>query len=150
MTAPVLAAGDGALGFWKAVREVFPGTKEQRCWFHAIANALPHRSCPHIPARRPRLPRFGTPKTATRAPTAAKAFADAYGAKWPKATAKTTGDGVQAHPVSRKALARRERTHTSSRSSGPERSPRGANSSNDPTSQEVTSKSHGDTPFHRS
>ncbi len=40
MTAPVLAAGDGALGFWKAVREVFPETREQRCWFHAIANVL--------------------------------------------------------------------------------------------------------------
>ena len=34
MTAPVLAIGDGALGFWKAVREVFPDTREQRCWFH--------------------------------------------------------------------------------------------------------------------
>lgn len=37
MTAPVLAVGDGALGFWKAVREVFPATKEQRCWFHKQA-----------------------------------------------------------------------------------------------------------------
>jgi Transposase, Mutator family len=34
MRAPVLAVGDGALGFWAAVREVFPGTREQRCWFH--------------------------------------------------------------------------------------------------------------------
>jgi transposase-like protein len=34
MRAPVLAAGDGALGFWGALREVFPETKEQRCWFH--------------------------------------------------------------------------------------------------------------------
>ena len=34
MRAPVLAAGDGALGFWAALREVFPETKEQRCWFH--------------------------------------------------------------------------------------------------------------------
>jgi putative transposase len=34
MRAPVLAVGDGALGFWKALREVFPETKEQRCWFH--------------------------------------------------------------------------------------------------------------------
>ena len=34
MTAPVLAVGDGALGFWKALREVFPATREQRCWFH--------------------------------------------------------------------------------------------------------------------
>ena len=34
MTAPVLAIGDGALGFWAALREVFPDTREQRCWFH--------------------------------------------------------------------------------------------------------------------
>ncbi len=34
MSAPVLAVGDGALGFWGALREVFPATREQRCWFH--------------------------------------------------------------------------------------------------------------------
>jgi putative transposase len=33
MRAPALAVGDGALGFWAALREVFPETKEQRCWF---------------------------------------------------------------------------------------------------------------------
>ena len=37
MRAPVLAVGDGALGFWGALREVFPETREQRCWFHKIA-----------------------------------------------------------------------------------------------------------------
>lgn len=40
MRAPVLAIGDGALGFWGALREVFPETREQRCWFHKIANVL--------------------------------------------------------------------------------------------------------------
>ena len=40
MRAPVLAIGDGALGFWGALREVFPETAEQRCWFHKIANVL--------------------------------------------------------------------------------------------------------------
>ena len=40
MRAPVLAIGDGALGFWGALREVFPDTCEQRCWFHKIANVL--------------------------------------------------------------------------------------------------------------
>lgn len=40
MTAPVLAVGGGALGFWKTVREVFPATREQRCWFHKQSNAL--------------------------------------------------------------------------------------------------------------
>ena len=40
MRAPVLAVGDGALGFWKALREVFPETKEGRRWFHKPANVL--------------------------------------------------------------------------------------------------------------
>ena len=40
MRAPVLAVGDGALGFWGALREVFPDTREQRCWFHKIGNVL--------------------------------------------------------------------------------------------------------------
>lgn len=44
MAAPVLAVGDGALGFWKALRDVIPQTREQPCWFHKQANitaALP-------------------------------------------------------------------------------------------------------------
>ena len=40
MAAPVLAVGDGTLGFWKAVREVFPDTREQRCWWPRQANVL--------------------------------------------------------------------------------------------------------------
>ena len=40
LRAPVLAVGDGALGFWAALRDVFPETREQRCWFHKIANVL--------------------------------------------------------------------------------------------------------------
>lgn len=40
MAAPKLAAADGALGFWKALREVYPQTQEQRCWVHKIANVL--------------------------------------------------------------------------------------------------------------
>jgi putative transposase len=40
MQAPVLAVGDGALGFWEAVREVWPETREQRDWCHKIANVL--------------------------------------------------------------------------------------------------------------
>ncbi len=38
--APALAIGDGALGFWKAVRQVFPTTREQRFWVHKTANVL--------------------------------------------------------------------------------------------------------------
>ena len=46
MTAPAVAVGDGALGFWAALGEVFPATREQRCWVHKTANildALPKR-----------------------------------------------------------------------------------------------------------
>jgi len=40
MPAPILAVGDGALGFWGALRDVYPKTREQRCWVHKIANVL--------------------------------------------------------------------------------------------------------------
>ena len=40
LTAPVLAVGEGALGFWKALQEVYPETREQRCWFHVTSNVL--------------------------------------------------------------------------------------------------------------
>src|SRR5262249_38776947 len=39
-TAPQIAVADGALGFWKALGEVWPTTREQRCWVHKIANIL--------------------------------------------------------------------------------------------------------------
>jgi len=65
MRAPVLATGDGALGFWNALREVFPSTREQRCWFHKIANfSAPCRN-PRIPGRRRPSRRSGTPRTAS-------------------------------------------------------------------------------------
>ena len=38
--APMLATGDGALGFWKALRQVYPSTRHQRCWVHKTANVL--------------------------------------------------------------------------------------------------------------
>ena len=40
LRAPVLAVGDGALGFWAAIAQVYPETREQRCWVHKIANVL--------------------------------------------------------------------------------------------------------------
>jgi transposase-like protein len=36
MQAPVLAVGDGALGLWAALRDVFPATRTQRCWVHSV------------------------------------------------------------------------------------------------------------------
>ncbi len=40
MKAPMIAVGDGALGFWAALRDVFPEAGEERCWVHKIANVL--------------------------------------------------------------------------------------------------------------
>jgi transposase-like protein len=92
MRAPVLAVGDGALGFWGALREVFPQTKEQRCWFHKIANvlgALPKSA--HTGAKKA-LAEIWNAEDKDHARAAAKAFDAAYGAKFPKAVAKITDD----------------------------------------------------------
>ena len=90
MAAPVLAAGDGALGFWKAVREVFPATREQRCWFHAIANVLAALPKSAHPGAKAALAEIWNAEDKDHALKAAKAFEGLYGAKWPKATAKIT------------------------------------------------------------
>jgi transposase-like protein len=65
MAAPVLAAGDGALGFWGALREVFPQTREQRCWFRKSANVLAALPKSAHPGRRRRWPGSGAPKTSS-------------------------------------------------------------------------------------
>ncbi len=46
MRAPVLAVGDGALGFWAALREVFPDTRAQRCWVHYAEQRIMPTWCP--------------------------------------------------------------------------------------------------------
>jgi transposase-like protein len=90
MRAPVLAVGDGALGFWKALREVFPKTREQRCWFHVQANVLSALPKSAHPGAKAALKEIFNAEDSDHALTAAKAFEAAYGAKWPKATTKIT------------------------------------------------------------
>ncbi|WP_280186741.1 MULTISPECIES: IS256 family transposase [Nocardia] len=92
MTAPALAVGDGALGFWKALREVFPDTREQRCWFHKQANvvaALPKSAQPGALAA---MKDIYNAEDIDKAQLAIKAFEIDYGAKYPKAVAKIVGD----------------------------------------------------------
>src|SRR4051794_3215337 len=92
MRAPVLAVGDGALGFWAALGEVFPATRAQRCWFHKTGNvlaALPKSA--HRGAKKA-LAEIWNAEDREHAEAAAKTFADLYGAKWPKAAAKITDD----------------------------------------------------------
>jgi transposase-like protein len=92
MRAPVLAVGDGALGFWAALREVFPATREQRCWFHKIGNVLAALPKSAQPGAKKALSEIFHAEDSDHARAAAKAFAAAYGAKFPKAVAKVTDD----------------------------------------------------------
>ena len=92
MGAPVLAVGDGALGFWKALRDVFPETREQRCWWHKIGNVLAALPKSAQPGAKKALAEIYNAEDRDHALAAAKAFADLYGAKWPKAVAKVIDD----------------------------------------------------------
>ena len=92
MRAPVLAVGDGALGLWKAVREVLPETKEQRCWFHKTANVLAALPKSAHPGAKKALAEIWSAEDKDHARAAVKAFAAAHGAKFPKAIAKVTED----------------------------------------------------------
>jgi transposase-like protein len=92
MRAPALAVGDGALGFWGALREVFPQAREQRCWFHKIANVLGALPRSAHPGAKKALAEIWNAEDKTHARAAVAAFSAAYGAKFPKAVAKITDD----------------------------------------------------------
>jgi putative transposase len=92
MTAPVLAVGDGALGFWKALRVVFPATREQRCWFHKQANVLAALPKSAHPGALTAIKDIYTAEDIDGAQLAIKAFEVDYGAKYPKAVAKIVDD----------------------------------------------------------
>ena len=92
MRAPVLAVGDGALGFWRALREVFPETREQRCWFHKQANVLAAPPKSAHPGALAAMKEIYLAEDIDKAQVAIKAFEIDYGAKYPKAVAKITDD----------------------------------------------------------
>ena len=92
MRAPVLAVGDGALGFWKAVREVFPDTREQRCWWHKQANVLAALPKSAHPGALAALKEIYNAEDIDKARVVIKAFEIDYGAKYPKAVAKIVAD----------------------------------------------------------
>ena len=92
MGAPVVMVGDGALGLWAALGEVFPETREQRCWVHKVANvlgALPKSV--HAGARKALNEIIGA-EDRVHAEQAIQALVIDYGAKWPKAVAKVVDD----------------------------------------------------------
>ena len=90
--APKLATGDGALGFWKALDEVFPGTRHQRCWVHKIANVL-NKLPKSIQknAKADLMEIWSAPDRAT-AETAVGVFAEKYQAKYAPAVTCLTKD----------------------------------------------------------
>ena len=82
---PKLAVGDGALGFWAALEEVFPEAREQRCWVHKTANVLdklPKRVQPHAKTL---LHEMYLAPTKADASKAFERFIREYEAKYPKA-----------------------------------------------------------------
>jgi putative transposase len=92
---PKLVVGDGALGAWAALRDVFPGASEQRCWFHASGNiidCLPKRL--HSRAKG-LLSEIIEAPTRRDAKLALEVFREEYGAKYPKALAKLDRDWAQ-------------------------------------------------------
>ena len=90
--APDLAVGDGALGFWKAIEEVFPSTRHQRCWVHKTTNVLNKVALPVQVNMRADLREIYGASTRAAAEAAIDVFADKYAAKYDKAVACLTKD----------------------------------------------------------
>lgn len=92
MRDPELVVGDGAMGLWKALVEVFPAARHQRCWVHKarnVTNALPKSAQPGATKA---LQEIYNAEDRSHAEKAIEAFAKTYGTKFPKAVAKITDD----------------------------------------------------------
>ena len=92
MRDPELVLGDGAMGLWKALVEVFPAARHQRCWVHKarnVTNALPKSAQPGATKA---MQEMYNAEDRTHAEKAIEAFAKTYDTKWPKAVAKITDD----------------------------------------------------------
>lgn len=90
MRDPELVVADGAMGLWRALAEVFPQARHQRCWVHKtrnVVNALPKSS---QPGAKRALQEIYNAEDRDHAAKAVKEFARTYEAKWPKAVKKVT------------------------------------------------------------
>ena len=90
--APKLAIADGALGFWKAIGEVWPATRDQRCWVHKTANVLNKLPKSQQPKAKRALQEIWMAETRKDAETAFDAFTAAYQLKYEKAAACVAKD----------------------------------------------------------
>ena len=82
---PKLAVGDGALGFWAAIRKVFPDTREQRCWVHKTANILNRMPRSVQPKAKDAIHQIWMSETKEEGHKAFDAFLEKYQAKYPEA-----------------------------------------------------------------
>jgi putative transposase len=90
--APELATGDGALGFWTALEEIFPATRHQRCWVHKTSNVLNKLPKSVQPAAKQDLREIWQAPDRATAAAAVITFAEKYAAKYEKAVACLTKD----------------------------------------------------------
>ncbi len=95
MRAPMVMVGDGALGLWAALRDVFPATRAQRDWVHKVANVLAALPKSVQAGARKALAEIRDAPDRDHARRAIDAFARDYGTKWPKAVAKITDDAEE-------------------------------------------------------
>ncbi len=89
---PELAVGDGALGFWKAMDEIYPATRHQRCWFHKISNILGKLPRSMAAAVKADLQEIHHAETKAAARAAINIFKEKYGVKYAPAVACLTKD----------------------------------------------------------
>ena len=90
--APKLAVGDGAMGFWAALHEVYGQTRVQRCWVHKTANVLNAMPKSVQPKAKAQLKDIWMAETKAAADTAFDFFAEAYGVKYQSAAKSLTKD----------------------------------------------------------
>ena len=86
MNVPKLAVGDGALGFWSALDEIYPDTRHQRCWVHKSANVLNALPKSVQPKAKEALHQIWMAETQADAQRAFDQFIHTYQDKYPKAT----------------------------------------------------------------
>lgn len=92
---PKLATGDGALGFWKALRQVYPATREQRCWVHKTANVLDKMHERVQGKAKEMLHAIWMAPTRAAGEQAFDAFVQMFESKYPAAVACLKKDGTE-------------------------------------------------------
>ncbi|MFI8816744.1 MULTISPECIES: IS256 family transposase [unclassified Streptomyces] len=92
MRGPELVVGDGAMGLWRALAEVFPQARHQRCWVHKVRNVMNALPKAAQPGAKKALQEIYNAEDRDHAEKAVKDFERTYGVKWPKAARKVADE----------------------------------------------------------